>query len=85
MSTVPNSNSPLSAFSLAPSTLSNIHLILVPEKYASTTKPVFSFIYPSNPLVFKLSHISAVLLHCQTIALYIGTPVFLSHTIEVSL
>ena len=32
LSTVPNRSCPFSAFSLAPGTLSRIHLILVPEK-----------------------------------------------------
>ena len=39
-STVPNRISPRSAFSRAPSTWSSSHLIFVPEKYASGTRPV---------------------------------------------
>ena len=35
VSIVPKSSLPTSAFSLAPGTLSSIHLILEPEKYAS--------------------------------------------------
>ena len=39
----------------------------------------------SRPFAFKLSQILAVLLSCQTIALYIAFPVFLSQTTVVSL
>ena len=85
MSIFPNRSSPFSAFSLAPSTLSSIHLTFVPEKYASTTRPVFSLIEASKPFAFSSSHIAAVLLHCHTMALYIGFPVFLSQTTVVSL
>ena len=40
VSTVPKRTSPLSAFSLAPGTLSSIHLIFVALKYASIKRPV---------------------------------------------
>src|SRR5690554_3218974 len=53
LSTVPKQTSPLSAFSLAPSTWSNIHLILVAEKYASMIKPVFSLIREECPSSFN--------------------------------
>src|SRR6056297_928426 len=85
VSTVPKSNSPLSALSLAPSTLSSIHFILVPEKYASTTRPVFSRIICPYPAPTSSSHIDAVRLHCQTIALCTGFPLLLSQTTVVSL
>jgi hypothetical protein len=41
VSILPNNNSPFRAFSLAPFTLSKIHLILGPEKYVASGKPVF--------------------------------------------
>ena len=41
VSTVPNRISPFAAFSRLPGTWSRIHLILLAEKYASGTRPVF--------------------------------------------
>ena len=55
------------------------------EKYGSRSRPVFSFIASSYPSARKRSQHSDVLRHCHTIALYIGRPVFLSHTTVVSL
>ena len=69
----------------APSTCSRIHLIFVPEKYASMISPVFFRIISVSPRSFKESQYSAVLLHCHTIAGQIGSPVSLSQTTTVSL
>ena len=50
VSTVPNNKSPFSAFSLAPSTLSKIHLMLVAEQYASIIDKVNKVVdrYPTT-------------------------------------
>src|SRR5260370_26735354 len=85
VSTFPNSASPRSAFSRTPGTLSSIHLTLVPEKYASVTRPVRARISLSKPFAFNSSQIGTVKRLCQTIALKTGFPVFLSQTIDVSL
>jgi len=50
-------------------TLSSIHLIFVPEKYGSISKPVFLFIIFSFLAVLNFLQNSAVLLSCHTIAL----------------
>ena len=84
VSIVPNRSFPASAFSLAPSTLSRIHFTFVPEKYASISNPVLSRNLSFNPWAFSSSQIPAVCLDCQTIALYTGSPVSLSHTTVVS-
>ena len=39
VSVLPNSSSPASAFSRAPSTLSRIHLTFGPEKYVASGRP----------------------------------------------
>src|SRR5213595_1992916 len=41
-STVPNASLPAFALARAPGTLRSSHSSLVPEKYASTTRPVFA-------------------------------------------
>ena len=83
-STVPNASLPSAAFARAPGTLSRIHAILVPEKYASITSPVRCRTRSSNPPAFSVSHRSAVRRSCHTIALQIGTPVVRSQTTVVS-
>ena len=84
VSTVPKSSRPSSAFLRAPSTLSRIHFILVAEKYASKTRPVFCLKKSAYPPSRKESQYSEVRRHCHTMALYTGSPVSLSHTTDVS-
>ena len=49
------------------------------------TRPVFSAIVSAMPGVsLSLSQMPAVRRHCQTMALYTGSPVALSHRIVVS-
>ena len=81
---VPNSTSPRAARSRTPSNESSRCLIFVPEKYASTTRPVFLRNSGSCPAAFKRSQIGAVTRLCHTIALAIGLPVALSHNTVVS-
>lgn len=64
-----NSSSPLRARSRLPSTLSRIHLSLVPEKYGSVTRPVVSLMYCSWPSRLSCWQISVLRRHCQTMAL----------------
>ena len=68
-SVLPNSRSPASARSRAPSTLSRIHLILEPEKYGDSPRPQIcrKRSGPSSPP--SSFTISAVRMSCQTIAL----------------
>ena len=68
LSTVPNNKSPLSALSLAPSTLSKIQANLDAEKYGSINKPVLSWTIFSNSGFLRSLQNSDVLLSCQTIA-----------------
>ena len=84
LSTVPNNRSPRSALSRAPGTFSRIQRTFVAEKYASITSPVFLRMVSLQPFSFRESQYSAVRLHCQTMALYTGLPVALSHTMVVS-
>ncbi len=84
VSTVPNASSPASARLRTPATLSRIHASFVPEKYASSTRPVRSRKSGSAPSERRRSQMPAVRRSCQTIALATGCPVFLSHTIVVS-
>ena len=84
VSIVPKSKSPFSARSRTPLTLSRIHFNLVPEKYASITRPVLLRIVSVSPFSLRESAYSEVLLHCHTIALYTGSPECLSHTTVVS-
>ncbi len=71
-STVPNASSPAFAFARAPFTLSRIHWTLVPEKYASTTRPVFFRITRSSFFARRRSQMPAVRRSCHTMALQIG-------------
>ena len=84
-STVPKRSFPACAFCLAPGTFSRIQRILVPLKYASIIRPVFSLILSVSPAAFSESQYSEVLRSCQTIALWTGVPVSASHTMVVSL
>ena len=94
VSTVPNNSSPASARCLACGTWSNTHFTFVAEKYGSKIRPVFCWIisligrtFPSASVIVcpsNASQYSAVLRHCQTIALQIGCPFFLSQMIVVS-
>src|SRR5699024_724339 len=83
-SVLPNSSSPASAFSRAPSTLSRIHLTFGPEKYVASGRPTRSLYLsaPSSPA--SSSQMRWVRVSCQTIALWTGSPVALSHTTAVS-
>src|SRR5579885_935421 len=81
VSTLPKSNSPRSAFSRAPGTLSRIHFTFVPEKYASVTNPVRSRISLSKPFAFSASQIGTVSRLCHTMALKTGLPVDFSQTL----
>src|SRR5258706_486433 len=84
VSTVPKASSPRSARARAPGTWSRIQAILVPLKYGSTTSPVFERISASAPCCFSLLHKEEVRRSCQTIALWIGSPVCRSQTMVVS-
>jgi len=71
VSTVPKASSPFSALALAFGILSSSHWILLAEKKASTSSPVFSrIVLPFEPLIEL--HISDVRRSCQTMALWIG-------------
>ena len=69
VSIVPKSKLLFFKFLFTSLTLSIIHLILVAEKYGSSSKPVIFWIFLSIPFLFKFSQRLAVLLSCQTIAL----------------
>ena len=84
VSTVPKASSPRSARARAPGTLSSSQAILVALKYGSITRPVFSRTSCSAPSAFNRSHSGALLRSCQTMALWIGSPVWRSQTIVVS-
>ena len=84
VSTVPKINSPRSARSRAPSTLSRIHAIFGPEKYVDTGNPVTRRTRSSPTSSRSLAQMSSVRVSCHTIALYTGSPVSRSHTIVVS-
>ncbi len=83
-SMVPNAMSPARALALRPGIWSRSHFTLVPEKYASTTRPVLSRNRGSRPSDLSSSQMDADLLHCQTMALWTGFSVFLSHRTTVS-
>ena len=68
-STVPKSTSPRSALARRPGIVSSMCLSLVPEKYGSSTSPVFSRNIASRPAAFSASQIGALTRLCQTIAL----------------
>ena len=85
LSTVPKASSPLSACSRAPGTLSRIHLILLAEKYASGTSPVFSrMARTTSGSAASSSMMGAVRRHCHTMALKTGSPVSRFQTTVVS-
>ena len=84
VSTVPNRISPDSARARRPGIVSSRCLILVPEKYASTTRPVFWRINGSAPSAFRRSQMGALTRLCQTMALATGLPVCRSQRIVVS-
>ena len=83
-STVPNASSPRCALARAPSTWSSSQRTFVPEKYASSTRPVFCANSGAWPAARNSSHSGAVRRSCQTIALAIGRPVARSQTTVVS-
>ena len=65
-------------------TLSSSHAILVPLKYGSITNPVRSRTRLSAPISFSSAHCAAVRRSCQTMALWIGSPVCRSQMMVVS-
>ncbi len=69
VSGVPNSSSPLSARSRAPSTLSRIQAILDAEKYVASGSPVVSAKRRTPPSAASVSMSACVRVSCQTIAL----------------
>ena len=81
---VPKASSPASAAAFAPSTLSRIHRILVPEKYGSRTRPVFSRNMASSPCSLRSAQMLAVRRHCQTMELWTGRPSRRRQTVVVS-
>ncbi len=83
-STVPNASSPRSARARAPGTLSSSHASLVPEKYASSTRPVLRAKRAAWPDCRRASHRDAVRRSCHTMAFAIGAPVARSQTTVVS-
>ena len=68
----------------APFTLSSSQAILVPEKYGSSSSPVFCENFFSSPCFFSLWQSAEVRRSCQTMALWIGLPVALSQMTTVS-
>jgi hypothetical protein len=84
LSTVPKQSLPSLARSRAPSTLSRIQRILVPEKYESIGRPVLDLTIFSRSRSLSSSQNAAVRRSCQTIALYNGRPVSRSQTMVVS-
>ena len=84
VSTVPNRISPASARARSPGVVSSRCSILVPEKYASTTRPVFWRIRGSAPSAFSRSQMGALTRLCQTIAFATGLPDRRSQRIVVS-
>ncbi len=84
VSMLPNSSSPASARARAPSTLSRSHRIFGPEKYVAIGRPVLGRNRSWPPSAMSSSQILSVRVSCQTSALWIGTPVALSHTTVVS-
>ena len=59
-------------------------MALVPEKYASMSRPVFLRNSADRPFSFSRSTMGAVRLHCQTIARPIASPVCRSQITVVS-
>src|SRR6266566_151449 len=67
-STVPNASLPAFALARAPGTLRSIHSSFVPEKYASTTRPVLRLMSGASPRALSRSHAAAVRRSCHTMA-----------------
>ena len=84
VSMLPNSRSPESARSAAPSTLSRSQRIFGPEKYVASGRPTFSWKRAWPPSREYSSTSLSVRVSCHTIALWIGSPVVRSHTTVVS-
>ena len=84
VSMLPNSRSPDSALSRAPSTLSSVQRILGPEKYVASGSPTCSWKRAWPPSLENSSTSLSVRVSCHTSALCTGSPVFLSHTSVVS-
>ena len=84
VSMLPNSRSPESAFAAAPSTLSSSQRIFGPEKYVASGSPTFSWKRAWPPSREYSSTSLSVRVSCQTSALWIGLPVVLSQTTDVS-
>ena len=84
LSTVPARISPFSARRRMPGTLSSSQRSFVPEKYASMRRPVLSVTTGPRPSAFSRSQRGAVRRHCQTMALWTGSPVRASHSMVVS-
>jgi hypothetical protein len=72
LSMVPKASLPASAFSRAPSTLSSSQASLEPEKYGSSSRPVFCCTIGSCPSRRSAAVIEAVRRSCQTMALCTG-------------
>src|SRR5260221_7778085 len=66
LSTVPNASSPAAARARACGTWSSSHFNLVPEKYASISRPVLNEISGACPAAFSAAQVSAVRRACQT-------------------
>ncbi len=81
---VPARISPLAARRRSPRCRSSKYLILVPEKYGSSTRPVLRRNVPSSPSAFSRSQIGDEIRLCQTMALATGWPVAFSQTTIVS-
>ena len=84
VSIVPNRISPRSARARRPGIVSSRCLIFVPEKYASTTRPVLRRNSGSWPSALRRSQIGALTRLCQTMAFATGVPVCRSHSTVVS-
>ena len=68
VSTVPNASSPRAARARSSGRASSSHAIFVPEKYASSTRPVRARTIGSRPSARRRSQSGAERRHCQTIA-----------------
>ncbi len=84
VSMLPNTRSPASAFSRAPSTLSRIQRIFGPEKYVASGSPTLDWKRSWPPSFENSSTSLSVRVSCHTSALCTGSPVLRSHTSVVS-
>ena len=85
VSMVPKASSRPRRASRAPGTWSSSQRILLAEKYASMSRPVFCWMSRGRRRrAFSCSQNSAVRRSCQTIAWWIGSPVSRSQTTVVS-